>query len=274
MLNQQTLRAGFAVEGIGLHSGRECICRVEPAPEGNGFTFERIDCPGSPAIRGHWTSVSSGRLATTLSNGEAQVSTVEHLLSALYGMGVDNAHIRVDQEEIPAMDGSARSWVSKIEEVGIEEQGQPQARYVISDSLEVIGKGRYFRCGPGLGLVLDVTADFEHPDIGEQQVVLELTPENYKRELAWARTFGFKEDLTALRELGLGQGGSLDNALVFDKSGVVNPGGLRGEGEVVRHKTVDMVGDLALSGVRFEGRMVCRRPGHAFTHLVLQRLRP
>ena len=274
MALQQTLNSGFEVEGIGLHTGREVRCHVGPAPEGSGYLFERTDLPGAPLIPGHWSYVASGQYATTLENGEGRVSTVEHLLSALYGMGVDNAHIRMNAEEAPVCDGSSLRWVSEIERAGTETQQQPRRVHVMSEPLSVIEQDRAFRALPGLGLELDVTVEFEHPAIGEERLVLQPSPESYKRELAWARTFGFKKDLDSLRQMGLGQGGSLENVLVFDRTSVANPEGLRGEGEVVRHKVLDLLGDLALSGVRFEGQFQWRRPGHAFTHLVLRRLRP
>ena len=273
-MKQQTIKSAFEIAGTGLHSGHSVRCCVEPAPDGNGYTFERSDLPGSPTVLGHWSAVASGQFATTLVCGDSRVSTVEHLLAALYGMGVDNAHIRLDAEEVPVCDGSSAVWVREIERVGLESQQREREVLFISDSISVVEGARSFRSRPGVGLELNVTVEFSHPEIGEEQLMLQLTPESFKQELAWARTFGFKEDLDALRRMGLGKGGTLGNVLVFDESGVVNPEGLRGEREVVRHKTLDLVGDLALSGVRFEGALEWRRPGHAFTHLVLQRLRP
>ena len=271
---QRTLCDGFEVEGIGLHSGQRVVCEVLPAPEDSGFSFERIDCPRSPRIPARWEWVKSGRMATTLCKDGVEVSTVEHLLAALYGMGVDNAHVRLTSREVPVCDGSALIWVEAIEQVGIVEQDQARRVHSIVSEVVLSSGDRRITASAADGLMMQVTVDFEHPMVGREDLALELSPSVFKQEIAWARTFGFEKDLVALRSMGLGLGGSLENALVFGDDGVINPEGLRGAKEVVRHKVLDLVGDLALAGCRISGQLVVERPGHEFTHQFLKTIQP
>jgi UDP-3-O-[3-hydroxymyristoyl] N-acetylglucosamine deacetylase len=243
---------------------------VLPAPADSGFVFVRTDLPGAPEIPGQWRFVQEGRLATTLGRNGACVSTVEHLLSALYGLGVDNALIRLDREEVPVRDGSALPWCEAIEETGLVLQDRPRRWLGASEALRVQEGDRQMMWAPGEGLELRVRTEF--PYVGPEEIEICLSPEAYREQLAWARTFAFEEQLNALREAGLAKGGSLDNALVFGPQGILNPGGLRGEREVVRHKLLDLVGDLALSGLRMQGRIEVDRPGHALTHRFLEAL--
>jgi len=267
---QNTLAARFSLQGVGLHSGRSVRCEVQPGDVDTGFVFLRTDLSNAPEIPGRWPFVKASPLATTLECEGVSVSTVEHLLSALYGLGVDNARILLDCEEVPVLDGSAEPWCEAIESVGRVEQNRPAHRLGESVPIQIKDGARRLEWQPGDGLQVNVEVAFPH--VGQEALGLTVTPENFRKELAWARTFGFEDQLEALRAQGLAKGGSLDNALVFGGQGVLNPGGLRGEREVVRHKILDLIGDLALSGLRMSGRLTVERPGHAFTHRFLAKL--
>lgn len=267
---QQTLSDAFQIVGVGLHSGCSVQVEVLPGPPNSGFVFERTDLAGSPRVSASWANVEPSRLATRLVSNGAEVATVEHLLSALYGMGVDNALIRQNQIECPVLDGSALVWCDAISEVGIREQAERRRVIQPSAPFEHKENDRHLIFSAGDGFKIEIVTEF--PWVGREQIVLELTPDAYLKNVAWARTFGFEPDVEALRAAGLVKGGCLENALVLNENGPVNEGGFRGAGEVVRHKLLDLVGDLALSGGRFAGHLRAQRPGHAFTHKFLENL--
>ena len=187
---------------------------------------------------------------------------MEHLLSVVLGLGVDNLRVTVDGGELPILDGCGARWVSLIQSVGLVDQSVPAAVFQVLQSVEVADGDRMARLEPYDGFSLDVTIDFDHPSVGRQRLELEMNPGVYERDLAWARTFGFARLVPAMQRMGLVRGGSLDNALVFDDRGPMNDGGLLSPDEPVRHKMLDAMGDLCLLGPRITGRLVAARPGH------------
>jgi UDP-3-O-[3-hydroxymyristoyl] N-acetylglucosamine deacetylase len=266
---QHTLVDGFERAGIGLHSGRLSTVQVGPGPVDSGFVFQRVDLPGAPLIPALWQFRKARPLSSCLELKGAEVATVEHLLSALFGMGVDNALIRIDGPECPVLDGSALPWCAEILGVGVVAQSAPCKR-LGPKAISIQDAERSLSWTPGPGLKIEVTTEF--PFVGREQLALTLSPAVYQTEVAWARTFGFQKDLQRLHSAGLALGGSQENALGLGDNGPLNPGGFRGKGEMIRHKILDLVGDLALAGGRLQGRMVVNRPGHAFTHAFLKAL--
>lgn len=269
---QQTLARPLWVRGVGLHCGKNVRVRLLPAPPGHGIVFVRADLRGSPTVRAQLPSVVDARLATTLAHGAARVSTVEHLLAALFALNLDNLRIELHGPELPALDGSARPWVRGLRKAGILAQRAPARCLTLREPLTLRDVDRQACIRPSPCLILDVAVDFPHPLIGQQRLSVQADPQGFERELCWARTFGFTEDLQALQAAGLAKGGDLGNAVVFSADGVLNPEGLRAPDEVVRHKILDLMGDLALLGLRLHAHVEAQRPGHAFTHQLLSAL--
>jgi UDP-3-O-[3-hydroxymyristoyl] N-acetylglucosamine deacetylase len=270
--SQTTLCRAVSIEGVGLHSGAPVRVRIMPATVGAGLQFARVDLPGSPTVPAHCTWVSDTQMATTLARGRAKISTGEHLLAAMVSLGIDNARIEVSAPEVPILDGSAQDWLTLLEEAGSVEQGVPPLTIVVRRRVEVTNGDRCVRLLPAAGLQIAATIHFPHPAIGKQHLELTLTPESFRDELSWARTFGFLEQVEWLRARGLARGGTLDNALVYGHDGVVNPNGARAFDEPVRHKMLDLVGDVALLGGRLQGRLEAVRPGHGMTLALMQAL--
>ncbi len=272
MRHQQTLAHPVSIQGVGLHSGAPAVTRLLPAPAGAGLSFVSADHPGFAALPARFDQVIDTQLATTLGNGQWRVSTVEHLLAALVARGIDNAVIEVSGAEIPVLDGSAALWMSCLEEAGLVAQSSPRRTLVMRRTVEVCAGDRVARLQPADGLQLSATIDFAHPSIGQQQLSVRLENGTFGHELAWARTFGFLEQVEAMHRAGLALGGGLDNAVVYDQQGVVNPDGLRGPHEPVRHKLLDMLGDLALVGMPIEAHFEAIRPGHALNQALVRAL--
>ncbi|MBX6422517.1 UDP-3-O-acyl-N-acetylglucosamine deacetylase [Thermosulfurimonas sp. F29] len=258
---QQTLAASVVLEGEGVFSGKTVRVWLEPAEADAGVVFVREDLPGAPRIALRPENVLGTEGATVISDGKNSVYLVEHLLSALHGLGIDNVIVRVWGPEIPLFDGSAEVFVREILACGL--RLQPAAKRFV----EVL---RPFEVRNGVGRVLFRPADelrisvriaFDHPLIGEQELSLRVNPLSYQKEVAFARTFGFKEDLLRRREKGLLRGGSLENALVLDDKGVIN-GKLRARDEFVRHKALDLLGDLFVAGWALRGEIQAELSGH------------
>ena len=275
--HQRTLKACIACVGTGLHSGRRVRLSLCPAPAGHGIVIRRIDRQADVPAR--FDHVADARLATTLAcpdNQETRVATVEHLMAALAGSGVDNAVVALDGPELPILDGSAAPWLFLIDCAGLAEQ--PDApRQVIEVRRPVrVQEGESWAellpPGPHDGLEMAVSIDFTAAAIGRQSIALRLTRQSFRHELARARTFALAEDVDTLRAAGLAQGGTLENAVVVDGARVVNPDGLRMRDEFVRHKLLDAVGDLALAGAPLRARFRAHRPGHALTNRLLRAL--
>jgi UDP-3-O-[3-hydroxymyristoyl] N-acetylglucosamine deacetylase len=275
---QRTLKAPIGCTGIGLHSGRKVAFTLRAAPEGSGIVVRRTGLPGGPvAIPARWDRVVDTRRSTVLGvpgRPEAQVGTVEHLLAALAGSGIDNVVAEVDGPEIPVMDGSAAPFVFLIECAGIALQDAPRRVIEVLRPVRVEEDDAFVALLPDASpwLGIDMEIEFASAAIRRQSRAIRLTPGAFKAELARARTFGFAEEIEALREAGLALGGSLANAVVLRGATVLNAGGLRYADEFVRHKLLDAVGDLALAGHRLRGRMVARRAGHRLNNLALHAL--
>jgi len=259
---QQTLRRTVNCAGIGLHSGKKVTLSLAPAPAGYGIRFRRVDL-GGIEIPAHVSNLGSRlQLQTTLVNGEASVETVEHLLSALRAMGIDNARIDVNHPEVPIMDGSAAPWVYLIQDAGIKVQQAPrQTLQVLRPMSYQQGDNKRIALYPFDGFKISYSITFDHPVVRNQQKTMEMDEAMFIDEIAPARTFGFLKEVEMLRQRGLALGGSLENAVVLGETGVLNP--LRFEDEFVRHKILDVVGDLSLIGYAIQGHLVVHRGGHA-----------
>jgi len=251
---------------VGLHSGVQVRCEVLPAADDHGIVFHRTDRPGSPPIPARLPQVVGTELATTLGVDGIRVGTVEHLTAALRGMDVDNARVEVDGPEIPAMDGSARPFVEAIRRVGTTGQTAERMLLVVVESVEWEDResGRRARLEPLDDFVLECDISFEHPLLTQQSIRFSGDSERFAADIAPARTFGMLADVERMHAAGLALGGGLENAVVFGPREVLNPGGLRFEDECVRHKVLDMIGDLSLLGAPLLGRFCASRSGHAF----------
>ncbi|MDH3284509.1 MAG: UDP-3-O-acyl-N-acetylglucosamine deacetylase [Acidobacteriota bacterium] len=263
MREQQTVAATFRLSGVGLHHGLPAELVVEPAPPSTGLVFVREDAGGLeiPALQ-HFRSAMVH--ATRLERDGVAIDTPEHLLAALYALGVDNARMRLTSSEVPILDGSALPFAHAVLEAGIETQDVPREQLVVTRSVVVEDDDRRLEIHPYDGFKLTAAIDFEHRSLGYQELTLNLDREDeFLHKLAPARTFALKRDVDRLREMGLARGGTLDNAVVVGDDGVLG-GELRFPDEFVRHKLLDLVGDLALIGCGVRGRMVAWRSGHAF----------
>jgi UDP-3-O-[3-hydroxymyristoyl] N-acetylglucosamine deacetylase len=261
---QQTIAEKVSCTGIGLHSGEPTQLTLHPARAGEGLRFIRTDGGSHVEIPARSSEVSSTRLATTLGRGDASVRTVEHLLSALYGLGIDNARIELDGPELPVMDGSAAPFVYLIRSAGVFRQRERRRSLRIRRPIEIRDGDRSIRVEPARDLRVHYAVDFEHPAIGRQEIELApLDAERFEREIAAARTFGFLRDVRALWGAGLARGGSPENTVLLDDTRVINPQGLRWRDEFVRHKVLDLCGDLALLGMPLVGHVSVERGGHA-----------
>jgi len=274
---QHTLKAPIGCVGVGLHSGRRVSLTLHPAEAGHGIVFRRSDL--SRDIPARFDRVVDDRLCTVLGDerwASARVGTVEHLMAALSGLGVDNALIELDGPEVPALDGSAAPWVFLLECAGMVSQPEPRRTIEIRRTVRVSDGDSFAELRPALpnapGLEMALSIDFAAAAIGRQALSLRLTPDSFRQELARARTFTLMEEVEALRAAGFAQGGSLENAVVVDKARVLNRGGLRMPDEFARHKLLDAVGDLALAGAPLCGRFIAHRPGHALNNRLLRAL--
>ncbi len=258
---QITLAGPVAASGIGLHTAVPVNVRLMPAPPDTGYVFKRTDLGGFE-IPATVESVAHCSYATTLMRTGVMLSTVEHLLAALRGCGIDNAYIEVDNLEVPIMDGSSEAFAEMIESVGIAEQPLARRALLVREKVSAISGNRSITIEPSDSYEIDCTIDFAHPLIGVQHRKVTLENGSFARDIASARTFGFIEEVEALRRANLIRGGSLDNAIVLTKHGMLNETGLRFTDEFVRHKILDIVGDLALLGMTILGRVRAERSGH------------
>jgi len=274
MLKQRTIASPVKTVGIGLHSGRKATLTIKPAPVNTGIQFVRIDTPGQALVPATALAVCDTRLASVIQKDGVKVSTVEHLLSACAGLGLDNLLIEIDGEEVPIMDGSAASFLFLIESAGIAEQEAPRQFLVIKKSIEVLEGDKLARLEPFFGFKLDFTIDFKHPAVDKtgQRFVVDFAEHAYRSEIGRARTFGFAHEVEALREMGLARGGSLDNAIVLDEHRILNNEELRYDDEFVRHKILDAIGDLYLIGHPIVGAYLAQKSGHALNNALLRKL--
>jgi UDP-3-O-[3-hydroxymyristoyl] N-acetylglucosamine deacetylase len=266
---EQTIRADIDFRGIGLHSGAEVFMRLVPAPAGSGIVFRRTDLDGFE-IPANGRNVARVSYATSLMRGSVLISTTEHLLSALIGFGVDNVIVEVDNLELPILDGSALPYVEAFQRVGLKPQRRRREYIRILKQVEVREGSKFIGVYPGYGYGIDYTIDFPAP-IGSARFRGDLETGDYARLIAPARTFGFKEDEPKLRDMGLIRGASEACAIILTHDRVLNPP-LRFPDEFVRHKVLDLIGDLALAGRRIQGHIVAERAGHAMHTALVQRL--
>jgi UDP-3-O-[3-hydroxymyristoyl] N-acetylglucosamine deacetylase len=266
-MGRRTIGRVIAVEGVGLHTGTTVRVELRPAAPDAGIGFVGPDGERVPALL---ERVVGTRLATTLGGDEKRTTTVEHLLAAVRGMGIDDIDVWVDGPEIPCLDGSAKVWLSHLADAGVVDHGGTRTTMVIRRPVRVSDGDRWLEVVPADTLRLELVIDFPHPSVGRQEIALDVDEQSFAAELAWARTFGFMKNVESLRRMGLIQGGNLDNAIVFGGDGVLNPGGLHRPDEPVRHKALDLLGDVALLGFPVRGCFRGERPGHS---LVIDLLR-
>lgn len=273
-LNQHTLANSFTCVGRGLHTGLKIVMRVMPGEPNTGYVFVRRDIkPKQSEIVASWNNVSDTRLSTTISNSYGiRVSTVEHLLAALYACNIDNARIVLDGPEVPIMDGSANSFVSLIQQTGRLRQGAERAAVVIKQSVSITDGDKYAGFLPSPIPWINIDIDFDLPHIGKQNFSVPIQEDIFEKDIAPARTFGFKEQINTLHKLGLAQGGTLNNAILIDEDKIINEEGLRFDNELVRHKVLDCIGDLALIGARLVGQFTGRRTGHHLNNQIIHEL--
>jgi UDP-3-O-[3-hydroxymyristoyl] N-acetylglucosamine deacetylase len=273
---QRTVAEKVSCTGVGLHTGLQLALTLHPARANSGIVFVRRDGPVPVEIPARPSSVHSTLHATTLASprdASVRVTTVEHVLSALYAMGIDNARIELDGPEVPALDGSAAGFVDLVRSAGVYIQKEPRALLSIRRPVEVRDGDRSIRIEPSDRLRIHYAVDFDHPVIAHQELVLPRVDERiFVRELSRARTFGFLHEVSALLRAGLARGGSLENTVVLDEEVVLNAEGLRWPDEFVRHKIVDLLGDLALLGIPIQGFVSVERGGHALHQMLVQEL--
>lgn len=274
MLKQRTLKQIARTVGIGLHSGTKVQLQLRPAAAGTGIVFRRVDLDPPVDIPATAEAVRDTRLATTLVSGAARIATVEHLMSALAGLGIDNLYIDVDAPEIPIMDGSAASFVFLIQAAGIVEQNAPKRFVRVRRAVEARDGDKWARLEPHFGYKLAFSIDFQHPaiDATEQFVEVDFARDSFIKDVARARTFGSVNDVEALRAMGLAQGGTLDNAIVIDEYRVLNSDGLRSDDEFAKHKLLDAMGDLYMLGHPLLGSYKAHKSGHALNNQLLRAL--
>lgn len=280
MLRQRTLKAPVETVGVGLHSGLPVRLTLKPAPPDTGIVFRRtdltmpVDIPARPDRVGDTRMASTLQAADSGEGAQVKVATVEHLMSALAGLGIDNLLVEVTAPEIPILDGSAGSFVFLVQSVGIIEQAAAKRFIRVLRPVEVREEDKWARLEPHAGFKLKFSIDFRHPaiDATVQEVEVDFERESYLSAIGRARTFGFVQDVEALRSLGLAQGGSLDNAIVMDESRVLNAEGLRSPDEFVKHKILDAVGDLYLAGHALLAAYSAHKSGHALNNQLLRKL--
>lgn len=264
---QKTLTREVTLQGIGLHSGLTAKLTLCPAETGSGIVFEKRAAGGQAyLVAAHFSNVVSTHFATSLALPQApdsRISTVEHILSAFYGLGISNARIRIEGEEIPILDGSSRPFAEALLDAGIAPQVATCPRIRILKPIKIYRDGVICELLPREGLRLTTSVEFNHPLIGLQTFALELTPRAFVDGVAASRTFGFLRDVDTLRSKNLALGASIENVLAFDENGILNKEGMRFSDECVRHKLLDAIGDLALAGARIDGELVSYRGGHS-----------
>ena len=267
---QKTLKQKMSLEGIGLHSGKRSRVTLSPAPVDSGIVFRRKTNGHMETCQASIRNLRPMELCTTIGSNGFQIQTTEHVLSALWGMHIDNAYIDIDSEEVPAMDGSAAPFVDMINVVGMVGQERPRTYLKILKPLHVGDHRRGVSILPSPTPKITYSIDYDHALIQQQTYEYEWSPQSFQNTIAEARTFAFSEEVEALWARGLGQGGSLDNTVVFSKSGILNENGLRFPDECVRHKILDLIGDLALLGLPVIGHILADRSGHNLHNQLVQ----
>ena len=274
MLRQRTLKSAIRATGVGLHSGVKVTLNLRPAAADTGIVFRRVDLTPPVDLKADPYGVGDTRMASCLERDGVKLGTVEHLMSALAGLGIDNLYVDVDAAEIPIMDGSAAPFVFLLQSAGIEEQNAPKRFLRVRKAVEVVDGDKWARLEPYDGFKLSFSILFNHPAVDQSgtKVEVDFADQSYVRDISRARTFGFTQDVEALRAQGLALGGSLDNAIVMDEYRVLNAEGLRLPDEFVRHKVLDAVGDLYLAGHPLLAAFSAHKSGHAMNNKLLRAL--
>lgn len=274
MVKQRTLKSSVSVTGVGLHSGQKVMLGLRPAPANTGIVFRRVDVRPVEEIRASAGLVHDTRLSTCMEQNGVRVATVEHLMSAFAGLGIDNAYVDLDSAEVPIMDGSAGTFIFLLQSAGIVEQSAAKKFIRVKKRIEVQHGEKWVRFDPHHGYRLTFTINFAHPVFANtrQHITLDLGEASYVRDISRARTFGFMQDVEAMRAQGLALGGSLDNAIVMDEYRVLNADGLRFEDEFVKHKVLDAIGDLYMLGYPLIGAFSGYKSGHALNNALVRAL--
>lgn len=274
MIKQRTLKSAVSATGVGLHSGQKVKLTLRPAAPDTGVIFCRTDLAAAPTIKAEPHAVSETRLSTTIGTGEARIATVEHLMSALAGLGIDNLYIDISASEVPIMDGSAGPFIFLLQSAGVVEQSAAKKYIRVRKPVLIEDTDKWARFDPHHGFKIDFKIDFPHPAFNTEHnsVTVDFARTSYVKEVARARTFGFMQDVEALRNQGLALGGSLDNAIVMDEYRVLNNDGLRYDDELVKHKVLDAVGDLYMLGHPLIGAFSAYRSGHALNNQLVRAL--
>jgi UDP-3-O-[3-hydroxymyristoyl] N-acetylglucosamine deacetylase len=269
---QHTIDKEVFRSGVGLHSGAKVTLRLKPAPTNFGIRFRRTDVAKSPLLTAHYRNVTDTSFATSIGSNGTAIRTVEHLMAALLGGGVDNILVELDGPEVPIFDGSAVAFMELLEEAGLKKQQAPRRFLKVKRSLLLRDADAYVKVNPSDHFRMCYTIDYPHPLIGKQELAWCFEEGGFAQDIARARTFGFLKDVQKLQSIGLAQGGSLANAVVFDDYGLLNSDGLRFMDECVRHKILDFLGDLALAGMPLLGNFEIRKAGHTLHNRFLKHL--
>ena len=274
MLKQRTLKKSISATGVGLHNGEKVKMTLRPAMPDTGIVFRRVDLPDSVEIKVQPQYVCDTRMCSALEHEGVRVATVEHLMSALAGLGIDNIYIELSAAEVPIMDGSSGPFVFLLQQAGIVEQAAAKKFIRIKKTVEVHDGDKWVRFDPYFGFKVDFTIDFTHPVFEHtgNNVKIDFADNSYIKEVSRARTFGFMHEVEALRSMGLARGGSLDNAIVLDEYRILNNDGLRYDDEFVKHKTLDAIGDLYVLGHPLLCAFTAYKSGHALNNQLLRKL--
>lgn len=270
-LRQRTVASEISCTGIGLHSGKKLKLTIKPTPPDSGITFERVDISPCSIVKASFDNVIGTNMATTIGFNGYSVSTVEHIMAAFFGMGIDNALVQIDGGEVPIMDGSSAPFVFLLRNAGVTVQNSNKKFLVVKKPVKVEDGNRSVHLYPSNELKITYKIDFNHPLIKDQTYELSFSQSSFIQEISKARTFGFLKDVETLQNNGLAQGGSLDNAIVVDEFRVLNEDGLRYKDEFVRHKILDFIGDLAIIGHIPIGHFVVERSGHTLNQQLLRK---
>ncbi|MCF8157992.1 MAG: UDP-3-O-acyl-N-acetylglucosamine deacetylase [Burkholderiaceae bacterium] len=274
MLKQRTLKKSINATGVGLHTGEKVKMTLRPAAPDTGIVFRRVDLPDSAEIKVQPQYVCDTRMCSALEHEGVRVATVEHLMSALAGLGIDNIYVELSAGEVPIMDGSSGPFVFLLQEAGIVEQAAAKKFIRVKKMVEVHDGDKWVRFDPYFGFKVDFTIDFAHPVFEHtgNNVKIDFADNSYIKEVSRARTFGFMHEVETLRSMGLARGGSLDNAIVLDEYRILNQDGLRYEDEFVKHKTLDAIGDLYVLGHQLLCAFTAHKSGHALNNQLLRTL--
>ncbi len=272
MYRQRTVKNAVSCTGIGLHNGRLVKLTIKPAPFDHGIVFERVDLPGRPRLKADFNLIDDADHATSLGSNGTRVGTVEHLLSAFYGMGIDNALVEINDDEVPIMDGSSAPFIFLLKNAGIRVLPRSKKFYVVTEKFSVSDGDRRIEVRPASKMKMSFTIDFAHPLIETQNYRFDFSARDFEREISRARTFGFLHEVEYLKKRGLARGGSLNNAVVIGRFRVLNDDGLRFPDEFVRHKILDQLGDISLLGGPLLADIKSHKSGHALNHAMVGKL--